>query len=365
MKVMIDAHYVGIRKAGNEVYFENLITEMSNITSNLEIEVLVQNKEWTLNKKIKPVLLKSKSIVFQRAMEIPMKAYVRKAKVLHVPFAIPPVSLSKTVVTIHDILYEDYPEYFTKSTINRLKLTTKSSAKNATHITTVSEFSKKRISEKYQVPLDKITVIPNSISESFESELSRVTEASIKQVKEEFAINQKYFIFVGTIQPRKNITRMIDAFIEATHTKEFQLVIVGEKGWLYDEILERMEKLKCSKNKVIFTGGVSENKLVNLYKGSYCLLYPTIAEGFGIPLLEAMAVNKPIITSDTTSLPEVARDAALYVNPMSVKSIATAIVKIIEDEKIRKKLVDRGTKILKEYDRKKIAENMINVYKKI
>lgn len=362
-KVLIDAHNVGVRTAGNEVYFENLVMGLSENNDNLDLSVLIKNDEW-VPEKINKVYLRSESVMLQRGIEIPYQVKKGNFDLLHVPFAIPPVNFSKTLVTIHDILFEDFKEFFSKNTLKRLKLMTPITAKKCTHITTVSNYSKESIIERYGIKEHKITMIPNSLSLSFENALSTVTSDTVRKTKIELNIREDYILFVGTVQPRKNIARIIESFKLSNIYKDIQLVIAGGKGWLYEEIYSLVKELEIE-NRVIFTGAISDIQLANLYKGSKLLVYPTIAEGFGIPLLEAMAAGIPIITSNTTALPEVAGKAAVYVDPYNTSEISDAIKTLIIDSKTRNHLINQGTKELSRYSRDSTSKELAKLYEKI
>ncbi|WP_366247709.1 glycosyltransferase family 1 protein [Terribacillus aidingensis] len=362
-KVLIDAHNVGVRTAGNEVYFENLVMGLSKNNNKLDLSVLIKDDKWVPHN-INKVDLKSNSVVLQRGLEIPYQVKKGNFDLLHVPFAIPPVNFSKTLVTVHDILFEDFKEFFSKSTLKRLKLTTPITTRKCTHITTVSNYSKESIMEKYGIEEQKITMIPNSLSLSFENALNTVTSDTIHKTKRELNIIEDYILFVGTVQPRKNIARIIESFKFSNAYNDLKLVIAGGRGWLYEEIFSLVKELNIE-NRVIFTGSISDIELANLYKGSTMLVYPTIAEGFGIPLLEAMASGIPIITSNTTALPEVAGKAAIYVDPYNISEISDAIRTLLHESKTRDDLVEQGTKELSRYSRDKTSVELVRLYEKI
>lgn len=362
-KVLIDAHNVGVRTAGNEVYFENLVMGLSKNNINLDLSVLIKDDTWVPHN-INKVNLKSNSVVLQRGLEIPYQVKRGGYDLLHVPFAIPPVNFSKTLVTVHDILFEDFKEYFSKNTLKRLKLTTPITARKCTHITTVSNYSKESIMYKYGIREEKITMIPNSLSLSFENALNTVTSRTINETKRELNIVEDYILFVGTVQPRKNIARIIESYKLSNVHNDLKLVIAGGKGWLYEEIYRLVKELDIVE-RVIFTGAISDVELANLYKGSKMLVYPTIAEGFGIPLLEAMAAGIPIITSNTTALPEVAGKAALYVDPYNISEISEGIRTLILESRTRDSLIEEGIKELSRYSRDNTSSELVKLYEKI
>ena len=165
------------------------------------------------------------------------------------------------------------------------------------------------------------------------------------------------------MQPRKNIARLIEAFshvLKKTKKKDLQLVIVGKKGWQYEEILEAPEKFHVSEQ-VKFLDFVSDEDLPSLYTHALCYVLPSLYEGFGLPVLEAMKYDCPVITSNVSSMPEAGGDAALYVDPKNVSDIAEKIVSLIDSEKLRKELIEKGKKQIKKFSWEKAAKETLAV----
>lgn len=214
-------------------------------------------------------------------------------------------------------------------------------AQKATRIATVSEFSKKDISENYKIDPDKIDVVYNGINSTFKP----VSDLVKTQTKQRFSGGKDYFLFVGSLNPRKNVPRLIkafDAFKKETNS-DMKLVLAGSHAWGLSEIYASMEGTSI-KEDVVFTNRLSEEDLADVMGSAFALTFVPYFEGFGIPLVEAMQSEIPIITSNVTSLPEIGGDAALYVNPYEVNEIKNAMVKLRNAPELQKQLVANGVK---------------------
>ena len=241
----------------------------------------------------------------------------------------------KKVVTIHDLAFREYPQTIRTRTMMMLKMNLRKTLKRADAIAVDSAFTKSELVKYYNVPKEKIYVVPCGIDkEKYEK------KRSVKPVKEKFGIDGEYFLYLGTLEPRKNIVRLIKAYDEFRKENEKDilpdLVIAGGKGWMYDEIYEMVNKKHLEKW-IIFTDYVSEEEKIALMQGALAFCFPSLYEGFGLPPMEAMACGTPVITSCTSSLDEVAGEAALKVNPESVQQIASALTKMHREEDVRQK----------------------------
>ena len=262
------------------------------------------------------------------------------------------------VLTIHDLAFFKYPDEFRKKDLYQLENWTKYSIEKASSILAVSKTTKKDIQQYYHIPEKDIQVIYNG----FEKE-ERDTDD--KKTLEKFDINsKKYILFIGTLQPRKNIPTLIKAFKEFNQIyPDFKLVIGGKKGWLYEDIFNEVETQNI-KNKVIFPGYVSNDEENHLYKNAFCFVLPSFYEGFGIPILEAMSFNCPVICSSSSSLPEVGGDACLYFDAKDEKDLLEKLLTLKEEPDLYKELINEGKKRIKEFSWKKSAEETLNIIKK-
>ena len=246
-------------------------------------------------------------------------------------YFLPPGMKGKRVVVVYDMVVNDYPKTMNIKTRISLQLTLKASIKRADRIITISEFSKKRIMECYSVDEDKISVIACAADKNRFYPAAQ-GEILSEKISEKYKIPDKYYLYLGTLEPRKNIERLIEAYSEAKkHAKIPKLVIAGGKGWLFEEIFKRVEELSL-KDDVIFTGYVDDNDVPELMRHARAFCFPSLYEGFGMPPLEAMSCGVPVIVSDCSSLPEVVGVCGIQVNPYSVEEISDALIKMTDSD---------------------------------
>ncbi len=247
----------------------------------------------------------------------------------------------KQLAVIHDINYEHYPNDVPFLERKYYKHFFPKFAQKATRIATVSEFSKNDIIETYTIDPSKIDIVYNGCNELY----TPINDLTKQQTKQKFSQNCDYFLFVGALHPRKNISRLFQAFdkFKDDQSSTIKMVVVGVKYYWTSEIKHTYLNMK-HKDDVIFTGRLSTEDLKNVLGSAFAMTYVPYFEGFGIPILEAMNCDTPVITSNITSMPEVAQDAALLVDPFSVESIANAMLYIYKDEDMRNKLIEKGRK---------------------
>lgn len=265
------------------------------------------------------------------------------------------------IAVIHDLNFEHYPEDLPKQYTKYYKKYFPLFARKATRIITVSEFSKKDISEQYGISSEKIDVAYNGVSDSFNpSELSE-----IKTTREKFSDGSPYLVYVGALHARKNIERMLlafDQFKKANNT-DYKMLIVGEKIWKNTNFETTLENLNF-KNDVLFTGRVSSTDLNKIIGSSEGLVYASYFEGFGIPIIEGMKCNVPVITSKVSSMPEVAGDAAILVDPFSVDSISKGMEQLLDNEKTDK-LIQLGAKRALDFTWENTSKEVWNSIEKV
>jgi len=245
----------------------------------------------------------------------------------------------KQLPVIHDINFLHYPQdlpFWVRNYYNRFF---PRFAKEAARIATVSEFSKKDISENYGIDPQKIDVVYNGINEFFEP----IDEKTKKAVQEKYARGCDYFLFVGSLSPRKNISRLIKAFhlFKRETGSNMKLMLAGAIFWGENELHSLMKELQIEEE-IIFTGRVPDAALRDITASAFAFTYVPYFEGFGIPLVEAMQCGVPIISANVSSLPEVAGNAALYTDPFNEVEIKNAMLKLFNDEKLRQDLVQKG-----------------------
>lgn len=273
-----------------------------------------------------------------------------------------------SVVSIMDLSYVHFPQMFRGSDLYQLKNWTSYSVRNAQRILTISEASKNDIIEYYHLKSKKVVVtypgikVNPSASLRARSQMSKVKSAN-QNLKGKYGIEGEYILFVGTLQPRKNVARLIEAFSQLS-SKSLTLVIVGKKGWLYEEILAAPKKFGIE-GKIKFLDYVPDEDLPSLYQNALCFVLPSLYEGFGLPVLEAMSHGCPVVTSNVSSLPEAAGEAAVYVDPESVKSIKEGIEKVVKDKTLRENLIKKGYEQVKKFSWEKCALETLKVLEEV
>jgi len=269
---------------------------------------------------------------------------------------------TKSHVVMHDLNFEHYPKDIPYWAHKHYRYYFPKYAQKAERIATVSEFSKQDIVKQYKVNPDKIDVVYNGANEGFVP----LSEEEIIKVREKYTQGSPYFIFVSALHPRKNLVNLFKAFDEFKKKKssDVKLMIVGEKMWWTNEIKAAYETMKY-KQDVLFSGRLKFNELQRVVASALALTYVSYFEGFGIPIIEAFYTGIPVITSNVTSMPEVAGDAALLVDPFSVESIADAMIKIAADEGLRKSLIEKGNERAKDFSWQKSADRLWGSIEKI
>ena len=267
----------------------------------------------------------------------------RPPDVLFVPaHVLPIVHPRASVVTVHDLGYLYFPHAHRPLDRLYLDLSTRHNACAAAHLISDSQATKRDLVERYGVDPAKIAVVyPGYDAAAFRPVRD---EAAIEAVRARYGIAGEYILSVGTLQPRKNLVRLIEAFAICDLQSaicNLQLVITGKRGWLYEEIFTKVYQLGLE-DEVIFTGYVAGSDLPALLSGASLFVMPSLYEGFGLPVLEAMACGVPVVCSNVSSLPEVAGEAAILVDPLDVGGMAAAMEQVLSDEELRAKLSARG-----------------------
>ncbi len=256
-------------------------------------------------------------------------------------YYIPPGVKGKKITIFHDMAYKRFPETVRARTKMMLDSNMEQACRRADAILTVSEFSKREILEYLPVSPEKITVMPLGIrSERFHT---GYTEDQIRVVREKYHLPQDYLLYLGTLEPRKNIERLVEAYgvLRQRMADVPPLILAGRKGWMYDTIFAKIQELGLEQ--CIWSTGYVENEAVPLLiAGAVAFLFPSLYEGFGMPPLEAMACGTPVLTANVSSMPEVAGDSAILVDPFSVESIAEGMGRLVENPDLRRELSERG-----------------------
>lgn len=271
---------------------------------------------------------------------LPLACARERIDVLHCPkSAIPWLSPCPVVVTLHDLIPVQHPELEKRAAHLYWRLHIPRAARKSAHVITISEWAKKGIMESYGVPESRISVIMQSYDPAMLDPRDPVTGQDIRR---KYGLTEGYILYVGTIQPRKNLISLIEAYALLMRDKQVPpLVVVGRKGWLYEELFKRVGELNLT-DRIIFTGFVPDDELPFLFDGAAVFTYLSLLEGFGRPPLEAMACGVPVITSNTSAIPEVVGTAGIVISPTDIPSIAAALSTVLNDSSLAQQLRERG-----------------------
>lgn len=270
---------------------------------------------------------------------------------------------ARKIVTVHDLSFYKHPETFPRMKRSYKKLVTPGSLRRADRIIADSASTKKDIIDIFSMPADKIDVVHIGVG----GEFRKITDGKVlSSLREERRLKNPFLLFVGTLEKRKNIEGLVDAYILAVRENKIphDLVVVGRKGWLYDGIFEKVRR-QGFENKVRFICDAGQEELPLLYNLADLFVYPSVYEGFGLPVLEAMACGTPVITSDVSSLPEIAGEAAVLIDPYDIQALASCIAKVLNDETLKKDLSQKGLERARQFGWDKCARQTMEVYKSV
>jgi len=270
-----------------------------------------------------------------------------------------PLRRIPTVLTVHDLIFRLFPEHHKRLNLWYLNATMPLYCRHASAIIAVSEATKHDLMRWYGVPAEKITVIHEAAAPHFKP----ATPEQVAAVRERYGLPEHYILRVGTIEPRKNLERLLDALqLLQRSDSTIRLVVVGSKGWLYRRFFKKLHGSGL-RHTVILTGHVRDTDLPAIYSGATLLVEPSLYEGFGLPLLEAMACGTPVVCSDTSSLPEVAGDAACYFDPRESAAMAEAIGEVWRDSSLRDTMRHNGLLRAAQFSWERAAQETLAVYR--
>jgi len=304
------------------------------------------------------------NIVWHRLrLPLPVELITGAVDIFHSPdFTLPPVWRARTVLTVHDLSFLRVPECFTDALRRYLERAVPRSVRRADHVIADSESTKRDLVELLGTPAGNVTVIHSGVEPRFQP---ITDQAALETVRQRYNLPERFILSVGTLQPRKNFTMLIEAFSRLKlGIGNWKLVIAGGKGWLYEDIFARVEDLGLQ-GEVLFPGFVADEDLPALYNLAEVLALPSLYEGFGLPPLEAMACGTPVVTSNTSSLPEIVGDAGLMVEPADVDKLAEAMGRLLEDGDLHREMVQRGLARAREFTWERAARQLLAVYERV
>lgn len=345
-------------RVGSSEFCFQLLSHLSKIDRKNEYSIFLpispskdmpeENENW------KYVVFSSKKL--WTIIGLSRKLRERKQDVFFSPTHYLPLKTSSpSVISILDVSYLYFPQLFKKKDLYKLKFWGGYSIKKAKKIITISNSSKNDIIRMYKVKEDKVKVVYPGKKEI----PAKNKTLNMDELKDKFGISSPYILFVGTLQPRKNVERLIEA-LSRLDNKEVNLVIVGKRGWQFENILNAPKKYGVE-DRVKFLDSVTDEELSSFYKNAVCFCLPSLYEGFGLPVLEAMQYGCPVATSNVSSLPEAGGDACLYFDPENTEDIAKTLNSLIADKELREKLVKKGYEQVKKFSWEKAAKETLSV----
>ena len=298
---------------------------------------------------------------YRLRLPLPVELWTGRINLFHAPdFFLPPTRpTTRTLVTVHDLSFVREPTSVMPGMSSHLNAWVPRSVARADHVIAVSEATRRDLIELYQTSPEKVSVLYHGVTADFRPVNDR---SQLDAVRQKYKLGYRPFILsVGTIQPRKNYRRLIQAFADLS--EEYSLVIVGSKGWDYQLVLNEVE-VQGLKDRVHFPGFADDADLPALYSAASLFVYPSLYEGFGLPVLEAMACGTPVVAAEISSLPEVVADAGLLVSPTDVGSIARGMKQVLEDRDLHRFLAEAGRNRAAKFTWTAAAQQLITIYQK-
>ncbi len=280
-------------------------------------------------------------------------------------YAAPLLAACPTVITVHDLTFVQQAEALKRFNRIYLRLITRWSAQRARRIVTVSEFTRRQLLDWLSLPPERVVAIANGVG----AEFCPAPPASVAAFRLQHGLPERFILFVGTLEPRKNVLRLLQAFERSRRgghlPADVCLVIAGSKGWYYEQVFAEAARLMAADAgvRILLPGFVPAAELPWWYRAASVFVYPSFYEGFGLPVLEAMASGTAVITSNTSSLPEVAGDAAILVDPTDVAALAEALALVINDDALRARLGEAGVRQAARFSWQRCAEETVAVYR--
>jgi glycosyltransferase involved in cell wall biosynthesis len=364
MRIAIDARK--LHDFGIGTYIRNILVELSRRDQETEYVVLCRPDDLdsgdVLGRNFRMVPETAPAYSIAEQWRIPLSLARERVKMVHEPhYVLPPAIRCRSVVTIHDCIHLRFPQYLPgKLAYVYAKGSMWSATRKADRVLTVSEASKRDILHFFDIPPDKVAVIYNAIDERF---LGGADHRRMELTRQRYQLDHPFVLYVGNIKPHKNIGRLVEAFAMARRSGPagLKLIIIGDELSKYPVLRQSVHRHKLDKH-VRFLGFQPQETLAAFYRLARAFVFPSLYEGFGLPPLEAMACGTPVVTSNVSSLPEVAGGAALLVDPLDSAAIADGMVRAVTDDALRADLIARGLKRAHEFSWKQSVAKIHGIY---
>jgi glycosyltransferase involved in cell wall biosynthesis len=361
MRIGIEVSVLQTSRAGSAVYTRNLLTHLQAIAPRHRFVPyrFGAARRPGFRRRLESVL---RDTVWMH-LALPLRVWRDRVDVFHAPAYTVPLALPcPSVLTVHDLTIVKFPEWFDHPWFRvYARAMLPILVRRVARVVTVSQFSKRDLMKCYGLPDEKIRVIPNAVDHRLFH--VRYDPQAVRAAVQRFGIGGEYILSVGTLEPRKNLTRLVQAFarLRARGVDDHRLVVVGEKGWKYEAIFEAVRTLGLE-GEVRFLGRVPQSDLPLLYRGAALFAYPSLYEGFGLPVLEAMACGCPVVCSDRSAMPEVGGPAAILVDPEDPEALAGAMSQVLGDRSLADAMRARGRTWAAEFHWEKAARALLALY---
>lgn len=362
LRAGIDAHMVGGQETGNETYVRGLIEGFEALAADVELSIFHVGSPWaTESPHLRFRQLATGNPYIRLGIELPLASLGHRLDLMHVTYVAPLWSPVPVVLTVHDICYTTNPEWFSGRDLRMLSTMVPWSIRRAAHVITDSDDARRQIIDTYAVPEEKISAIrigPGPAAQVVAPEQAREELAALGLPSE-----KPFLLTVGNLQPRKNLPRLIEAYTAAISSGalDVDLVIVGPRRFKAEDVVSAASALA---HRIHLTGYVTDRQLAACYTLCTAFVLPSLYEGFGLPVLEAMGHGAPVACSRAGALPEVCGDAALMFDPTSVESISAALIEIMR-EPFGRRLALAGRERAKQFSWARSAELTLDVYRRL
>ena len=360
LRVALDGHVIGHRMTGNETYVANLAMALARRDDVDPLVYLDRGVEWSGVQPSAVRRLRLRRSFLRIPLELPYRAAVDRADLLHVQYVAPPIGRVPVVVTVHDVSFEDVPGLFSGRTQLRLKLSIRATVRRAAAIITISQFTRDRLAFHYGLDPDRIHVTPLGVDPRW----VRLQDESVAPLLSPLRLPSRFVLAVGNLHPRKNLPRLVRAVHAAriAGLHDLHLVIAGQRLWRSSVVNSTVADVR-GEAWTHFTGFVSDDILQALYSRALVVAYPSLYEGFGLPVLEALACGAVVLSSNAAALPEVAGGAALLVDPRSDENLRDALIRLVSDDRLRAELQAAGPVRARAFTWERCAEQTMLAYR--
>ncbi|MGE5619871.1 MAG: glycosyltransferase family 4 protein [Sphingomonadaceae bacterium] len=360
MRIAIDARLVSYAQGGISQYTIRLVHALAALRTGDEILLLESRKprldaSWPAS--VKRSRLFTPPHNRYESLALPVELLRHPMDLLHSPDFIPPFHRRcRSVITIHDLAFLRYPHLLTPESTRYYGQVARA-VHSADQVIAVSDSTRRDVLELLSADPDKVTVVHSGVSP--EGRPLAPTETETHRAR--LGLPERFILFVGTLEPRKNLPTLLKAFARVRRAHPVSLVVVGGRGWLCDEVFRTLEDLRLG-DEVRLVGAVPARELVYYYGCATCLVLPSLYEGFGHPVLEAMACGTPVVASNVSSLPEVVGEAGLLVDPEDVEGLAASLGRLLADGNLRQRLIHQGLERARGFSWEKTARETLAVY---